>query len=172
MRTFAALLAVALMLPAAGQFSDRRAHGFSLPDSRFRQHDLQDYHGKILMVDIMATACPICNQLADTLVEVRKKYGDKVEMISIVTQPDTLADADAFVAKHGIGWPIVFDSGQVIASYLDVTPANPQVHFPHLFVIDKEGKIRNDYEGTDDKYLTVDGLSAAIDRLLAPARKL
>src|SRR5579871_3390094 len=145
MSILAAFLAFALMLPAAGQFSNRRAPGFSLADSKYRQHDPQDYRGQILLVDIMATACPICNKLADTLVEIRKKYGDKVQVISIVTMPDLPAQADAFAAKHGIDWPIVFDSGQVIASYLDVTPANPQVHFPHLFVIDGKGMIRNDY---------------------------
>jgi peroxiredoxin len=165
MRTFAVFLAVALLLPAAGQFSNRRAPGFSLPDSKFRQHDPQDYRGKVLLVDIMATTCPVCAQLADTLAQIRKKYADKVEMISIVTSPDGFMDADAFAAKHGIDWPIVFDSGQVIASYLEVTPANPQVHFPHLFVVDGNGMIRNDYEGTDDQSLTVDGLSAVIDKL-------
>ena len=172
MRVLAALLAAALILPAAGQFSNRRAPGFSLADSKFRQHDPQDYRGKVLMVDIMLTTCPTCKQLADTLVQVKKKYGDKLAIISIVTLPDTFAEADAFAATRGITWPIVFDSGQVISSYMNVTPSNPTVHFPHLFVIDGSGMIRNDYEGTDDKYLTVDALSATVDRLLTPGSKL
>jgi peroxiredoxin len=172
MKTFVVFLAVALMLPAAGQFSNRRAPGFSLADSKFRQHDPQEYRGKVLLVDIMLTTCPTCNQLADALVQVQKKYGDKIAIISVVTLPDTFAEADAFAAKHGITWPIVFDSGQMIASYMEVTPSNPQVHFPHLFVIDGAGMIRNDFEGTDDKSLTVDGLSGVLDRLLAPSTKL
>jgi peroxiredoxin len=171
MRTFIFFLAVALMLPGAGQFSNRRAPGFSLADSKFRQHDPQDYRGKILLVDIMLTTCPTCSQLADTLVQVKKKYGEKVAIISVVTLPDTFAAADQFAAQHGVTWPIVFDSGQVIASYMEVTPANPQVHFPHLFVIDGQGMIRNDYEATDDKALTFEGLSAVIDHLLTPAQK-
>ena len=167
MKFVVGLLAVALLLPAAGQYSNRRAPGFSLSDSKFRQHDPQDYRGKVVLVDIMLTTCPTCNQLADTLVQVKKKFGDKIAIISIVTLPDTFAEADAFVAKHGITWPMVFDSGQVIASYMEVTPSNPQVHFPHLFVIDGAGMIRDDYEATDDKALSVDGLSSVIDGLLA-----
>jgi peroxiredoxin len=162
-----AFLDVALLLPAADQFSKRRAPGFSLADSKFRQHDTQDYRGKVLLIDVMLTTCPTCVQLADTLVQLKKKYGDKMAIISIVTLPDTFAEADKFAAWHGMTWPIVFDSGQVIASYMEVTPANPQVHFPHLFVIDGEGMIRHDYDATDDKLLTLDGLSAAIDPLLA-----
>ena len=172
MKTLLTILAVALLLPAANQMSNRRAPGFSLADSKFRQHDPQDYRGKIVLVDIMLTGCPACNQLADTLVQIHKKYGDKVALISVVTLPDTFTEADAFAAKHGMDWPIVFDSGQMMASYLFVTPMNPQVHFPHLFVIDGDGMIRNDFGEEDSNSLTVSGLSAVIDRLLAPATKL
>ncbi len=168
MRVIALVFAAALLLPAAGEYSNRRAPGFSLADSKFRQHDTQDYRGKVLLIDIMLTSCPDCNQLADTLVQVKKKYGDKVAMISIVTLPDTFTEADKFTALHGITWPIVFDSGQVIASYMKMTPSNPTVHFPHLFVVDGSGMIRNDYGATDDIALTLDAISAAIDPLLIP----
>lgn len=170
MKVIALALAASLLLPAAGEYSNRRAPGFSLSDSKFHQHDTQDYRGKVLLIDVMLTTCPVCNQLADTLVQVKKKYGDKVALISIVTLPDTFAEADRFAVSHGITWPILFDSGQVIASYLEVTPSNPTVHFPHLFVIDAAGMIRNDYGATDDASLTLDAISAAIDRLLVPAK--
>ena len=98
MKTIAILLTATLLAPAPNLFSDRRAPGFSLADSKFRQHDPQDYRGKILIVDIMLTTCPDCNQLADTLVQIKKKYGDKVAMISIVTLPDTFTEADKFAA--------------------------------------------------------------------------
>jgi len=172
MRTIAFLLAAALLAPAANEYSDRRAPGFSLPDSSFEQHDPQDYRGKVLLVDVMVTTCPTCSQLADTLVSLTKKYGDKIGIISVVTLPDTMADTTTFAAKHGITWPIVFDSGQMIASYLKVTPANPQVHFPHLFFIDGQGTIRNDFGPADEASLTVEKLSAVIDHLLSPTRKL
>lgn len=172
MRIIAFLLAAALLAPAANEYSDRRAPGFSLPDSSFEQHDPQDYRGKVLLVDVMVTTCPTCNQLADTLVSLTKKYGDKIGIISVVTLPDTMADTTTFAAKHGITWPIVFDSGQMIASYLKVTPANPQVHFPHLFFIDGQGTIRNDFGPADEASLTVEKLSAVIDHLLSPTQKL
>ena len=153
-------------LLAAGDYSNRRAPGFSLADSHYQQHDTQDYRGKVLIVDIMLTTCPVCTKLADTLVAVQKKYGDQVGILSILTLPDTFQTGDKFAAEHKIQWPVLFDSGQVLMSYLKVTPANPQVHFPHLFVIDKEGTIRNDFEGADEQMLTLDGLSKEIDKLL------
>ena len=172
MKILIALLAVTMLSPAAGLFSDRRAPGFSLADSKFRQHDPQDYRGKVVLVDIMLTSCPTCSKLADTLVAVKKKYGEKIAIISVVTLPDNFAAADAFAAQHGITWPIVFDSGQMIASYLEVTPSNPRVEFPHLFVIDGAGMIRSDFGESDGNSLTADGISAAIDKAaqLSPGR--
>jgi peroxiredoxin len=165
MKKLIALFAVTLTLTAAGQFSNRRAPGFSLSDSHYRQHDPQDYRGKVLLVDIMQTTCQVCTKLVDVLVQLKAKYGEQLGIISVVTLPDNFGTTDVFTAAHKLSWPLVFDSGQMIASYLQVTPSNPQVHFPHLFVIDKNGMIKNDFEGTDDKFLTLDALSAEIDKL-------
>ena len=166
MKTIACLVAAALTMAGAGVYSNRRAPGFSLADSHYQQHDGQDYRGKVFLLDIMTTTCGTCMKLADVLVQVQAKYGDKIGILSIVTLPDNFETGDRFVAAHKILWPMVFDSGQVIASYLKVTPANPQVHFPHLFVIDKAGTIRSDFDGADDQALSVASLSGEIDKLL------
>ena len=159
------LLATALSLQAAGDYSNRRAPGFSLTDSHYQQHDPQDYRGKVLLIDIMATGCPYCARLVDTLVELKAKYGDKLAIISVVTAPDNFQSGDAFAAQHEMTWPLVFDMGQMIASYLKVTPSSPGVHFPHLFVIDGSGTIRNDFGAEDSDALTAARLSAEIDKL-------
>jgi len=166
MKTIALLALTTLALFAAGDYSNRRAPGFSLADSHYQQHDPQDYRGKVLVLDVMLTTCPVCTKLADTLVAVQKKYGERIGILSILTLPDNFQTGDKFAAEHKIQWPILFDSGQVLMSYLKVTPVAPQVHFPHLFLIDKEGTIRNDFEGTDEQNLTLEGLSKEIDRLL------
>lgn len=166
MKFVAVMLVAALSLMAAGDYSNRRAPGFSLADSHYQQHDPQDYRGKVLLIDIMQTQCLTCLKLADTLVQVKAKYGDRIGIISIVTLPDKQDTADRFAAAHKITWPIVFDSGQVIVSYLKVTPSNPEVHFPHLFLIDPQGTIRNDFEGADQKEQTFEALCAEIDRLM------
>src|SRR5258708_4183106 len=164
--TLSALALSSFALYGAGDYSNRRARGFSLADSHYQQHDPQDYRGKVLVLDIMLTTCPVCTKLADTLVAVQKKYGEQIGILSILTLPDTFQTGDKFAAEHKIQWPVLFDSGQVLMSYLKVTPGNPQVHFPHLFLIDKEGTIRNDFEGADEPNLTQEGLSKEIDKLL------
>jgi peroxiredoxin len=166
MKSTILVLIAATLAWAAGDYSNRRAPGFSLSDSHYQQHDGQDYRGKVLLIDIMTTNCQTCARLADTLVDVKAKYGDKIGILSVVTLPDNFQSADRFAAEHKVTWPILFDSGQMIASYLKVTPGNPQVHFPHLFIIDRNGTIKNDFGDTDDKSLNVAAVSSEIDKLL------
>jgi peroxiredoxin len=156
-----------LDLSGAGQYSNRRAPGFSLMDSHFEQHDPQDYRGKVLLVEFMQTTCAECNTLADALVQVKTKYGDRIGILSVVTLPDNFQTAEKFTAAHKVNWPILFDSGQVMMSWLKLRPGtNMDVHFPHVFLVDGTGTIRNDFEGTDDKSLTSAAISAEIDKLL------
>jgi peroxiredoxin len=156
------ILIACLALFAAGEYSNRRAPGFSLADTHFVQHDTQDYRGRVLIVEFMQTTCQVCIRLADTLVQVKAKYGDRIGILSITTLPDNFQTADKFAAEHKVPWPILFDSGQVMMSYLKVTPANPKVSFPHVFIIDGQGTIRNDFEEGADAA----EISAQVDKLL------
>jgi peroxiredoxin len=150
MKLPALILIAGITLFGANEFSNRRAPGFSLMDSHFQQHDPQDYRGKVVLIDFMQTTCPICTRLVDTLQRVKAKYGDRIAILSIMTLPDNFEKADKFAEEHQVKWPMLFDSGQVMMSYLKMTPSNPKVIFPHLFIVDGTGMIRYDFEGGDD----------------------
>jgi peroxiredoxin len=166
MKPLAIFLIAALSLFAAGEYSNRRAPGFSLQDPHFEQHDPEDYRGKVLIVEFMQTTCPVCQRLTDTLLQIKEKYGDRIAVLSIVTLPDNFQTVEKFAADRKIPWPMLFDSGQVMMSYLKVTPSNPKVEFPHVFLIDGKGTIRNDFGAAEAAALTIRGLSTEIDRLL------
>ncbi|MEX2262851.1 MAG: TlpA disulfide reductase family protein [Bryobacteraceae bacterium] len=169
MRTLSLFLIATAGVFAAGDLSNRRAPGFSLPDSRMQQHDVQDYRGRIVLLEIMQTECPDCVAFAQVLEKTKAKYGDKVAVLSIVTLPDNMTSVNAYLAKHKITSPVLFDCGQVTASYMKITPDRPMVRFPHLFVIDTHGQIRSDYPHnpmTHDVFAGP-GLHREIDRLLA-----
>jgi peroxiredoxin len=173
MRYLFGLLASAVLLFASGELSGRRAPGFSLPDLHLKQRDLQDYRGKVVIIDIMQTTCPHCQQLADVLEKVEAKYGDKIAVLSIVNPPDNQSSVARFTAEHKVTTPVLFDCGQVAVSYLKATPQNPKVNVPHLFLIDGQGMIRNDfgYEFNTRNIFEGDGLNIEIDRLLAGPAK-
>ena len=55
-----------------------------------------------------------------------------------------------------------------MASYLKLTPQNPTVTFPHVFLIDKAGVIKNDFVYSDATTQVFEGagLFPEIDKLL------
>lgn len=162
-------------LIAEGAFSNRRAPGFSLPDATMTQHDPQDYRGKVLLLEFMKTQCPICKVMSGVLEQMKAKYPGQVSVLSVVIMPDTIDSVRAYIKDNGITSPILFDSGQMAASYLKITPQNPTLKFPHIFLIDPDGIIRNDFDHDDAerKMVTAPRLSAEIEKLLkgAPAKK-
>jgi peroxiredoxin len=159
---------LAVQLWAAGELSNRRAPGFSLPDIELRQHDLADYRGRIVLLDIMRTECPHCQTLSRTLEKVKQRYGDKVAILSIVNPPDNVDMVRAYIRQNKITTPILFDCGQVAASYMKATPQRPSVNVPHLFIIDANGWIVNDYAYTPQNRAIFEGraLFDELDRLL------
>jgi len=175
-RTLAGLALAASLLPAADQLSNRRAPGFSLPDLNFKQHDPVDYRGRVVLIDFMKTDCPHCQTVSRRLEEVKARYGYKVAILSIVTPPDNQQTVLRYIQANFLTTPVLFDCGQVAASYLKVTPQNPTVHLPHLFVIDGAGMIRHDYSfDADPRMFEGKVLFEVLDGLLggsaAPAKK-
>ena len=165
MRTLVAFLLCAAALFASDQ-AGRRAPGFALPDSMMRIHDLADYRGKIVLIDFMQTTCPHCTPFADALERVQKKYGDKVAILAVVNSAgDNQNTVAEFIAGHHITYPVLFDAGQMAYSYVRST----RMDTPHVFLIDAEGTIKNDwtYSLLTRDIFEGDGLMPEIDSLLA-----
>jgi peroxiredoxin len=124
----------------AADFS-RRAPGFSLPDVKTEQHDLADSRGKVVILEFMQTTCPHCAAFADVLEQVQQKYLDRVAIVSVVNPPDDQPRVRQFIAAHRITYPVVFDCGQVAYSYL----RSASFDIPHVYLIDANGGIREDF---------------------------
>jgi peroxiredoxin len=171
-RSIVCLLSIAsgLALAASGELSNRRAPGFALPDPSYQHYyDLQDFAGKVVLIDIMSTRCPHCLLLSTTLEQVKARYGGKVAILEVVLPPDNQDTVSKFVATNNITIPVVCDMGQMTASYFKATPSTmSQVSVPHLFLIDKQGMIRNDfaYEESTQGVFEGAGLFPEIDKLL------
>ncbi|MDA0204254.1 MAG: TlpA disulfide reductase family protein [Acidobacteria bacterium] len=144
-RLLATLILSAVVAFGAGELSERRAPGFSLPDVNLEQHDLYDFRGKVVVLNIMKTSCPHCQVLSKVLNEAETHYGGAVKVLSIVHPPDSLSKVQAYLKDNNLSTTILFDSGQVAASYMKLTPENPSFATPHFFIIDQDGQIREDY---------------------------
>jgi len=155
----------------SGELSGRRAPGFSLPDSTTKQYDVQDYKGKLLLIEFMQTDCLHCQKFSAVLEQAKTKYGAKLGILSIVNPPSDAKAVAGFVSQFKVTTPILFDCGQVAYSY--IKPNTQTVNIPHIFLIDGDGMIRNDFAFAQDTLYVFEGkgLFAEIDKLLAAPHK-
>lgn len=172
MKRFAAFLFASALLLHAGPLAGKRVASFTLPDSQGRYHDVLDYRGKILLIDIMRTDCPHCGTFSKTLERVKSRYGDRIHILSIVNPPDNQQTVAAYVAKHKITTPVLFDFGQAVAAMLNITPQNPTIKLPTLLIVGPDGIIHEDFVYDESRrdlknIFEGDGLNRILDKLLA-----
>lgn len=165
MRLLCTLIAIVVstgLLPAQ---TARRAPGFSLPSTNSRQEDLADYRGTFVLLDIMKTDCPHCATFAKVLERMKLRYGGKIAVLSIAPAPDNPTTAAKFIAANKVTFPILFDCGQVVYSYV----LTPSVAMPRLYIVNPEGFIAREYVyGPETQEIFQgNGLAAELDRLLA-----
>ena len=131
----------------AGELSNRRAPGFSLPDSNLKQHDLYDYRGKVVLVNIMKTDCPHCSGFSEVLGALQKEYRGRLQVLSIVNSPpENQGTVRDYQTKNNLQDSVIlFDCRQVAISYFKLTPQRPSFEVPHVFLIDQKGWIQEDF---------------------------
>lgn len=159
------LSAISLM---AGPASGKRVASFTLPDATGKYYDVLDYRGKLLLIDIMKTECGHCQTFTKTLERVKARYGDRINILSVVNPPDDPKKVADYIAKFKVSSPILFDVGQATAAMLKITPQNPSISLPHLLVVDANGIVQKDwpFSEADKAIFDGDGLFAILDKML------
>jgi len=125
------------------------APAFKLKDLEGKTVSLEEYRGRIVVVDFWATWCSPCLMSIPELVEIQEKYRDKgVTVLGIsVDLPENISEADlrVFKDKLKMNYSILRADRQVMADYF--AGGESQVAIPTLFVVDQQGKIRDKLVG-------------------------
>jgi len=170
LKTLVTLFCAAALLAAQ---APHRAPGFCLVDSTGQWRDLYDYRGKVVLLEFMQTTCPHCATFAPKLKELQQKYGAKLQVLAVAVPNDNPNTISQYVNGHGITYPVLFDMGQVAASYVRV----PSLNFPTIYLIDGNGMIQSHYEygALTQNIFEGNGLLPELDKLAgvaaAPALK-
>jgi len=137
MRKLLFLLLLTLPLFAYSLDKGDTALDFTGKDLEGNTITLSDYKGeKPVLLVFWATWCPECNREISLLKELYKKYGKKIEFISIdVAINEKLKKVKKFVAKNELPYRTIFDEKKEIIKKYKVSG------IPTNIVIDKSGKI-------------------------------
>ncbi len=102
---------------------------------------LEDYRGKVVVVDFWATWCGPCVASLPTVSSVTKEYADKgVVFVAVNLQEDPEHVKDFMVKKHW-DFQVALDADGQVANEYGVSA------IPHSVIIDKNGIIRQTHTG-------------------------
>ena len=125
--------------------SSNAASSFTLVDLNGNQVSLDQYKGKVVMLNFWATWCPPCRRELPDIVRLREELKDNnFEVIGIIAeQPNdnVINNVNALKSQFGMNYPLVWFSNQVINDY------GPINGIPRTFILNKKGEIVGDFEG-------------------------
>lgn len=112
--------------------------------------DFKDYKGeKAILVDVFATWCPPCIKGIPVLKELREKYKDDFEIVSVLFEKEEdkpTSEVIEFINKYGITYPVtVGDENFKLAKDLDDVQ-----RIPELFLFSKNGEFVKKFLGETD----------------------
>lgn len=133
-----------------------------------KQLSLADLRGKVVIVDFWGTWCPPCRAEIPHFVELKKQYGDKLEIVGMTWENGQQGDAiiakvKAFAAQVGINYPLT-----LVTKREDLQKVPDLTGFPTTLFIDKQGRVRAKEVGYRDLEV-LQGLVQALDAEEAPA---
>jgi len=100
-----------------------------------------NWSGKVVLVNFWATWCPPCREEIPELIELKKEFKDKMEIVGISEDDDPPASVIKFAHAKGMTYPIVMATPELIEAYGGV-PA-----LPTSFLIDTQGRVVQKHSG-------------------------
>lgn len=101
-----------------------------------KSESLKDLHGKVVLVNVFAGWCVSCHQEAPALRSAEAMLKAHGGTVLGVTFQDSTGDAESFMKKYGVSYPVLHDVNDSLSTALDVTAV------PETFVLNRQGQIQ------------------------------
>ncbi|MDR0842324.1 MAG: TlpA family protein disulfide reductase [Acidobacteriota bacterium] len=120
----------------SGSLIGNPAPSFKLQDVEGQEVSLEQFRGKIVLLDFWATWCEPCRMTMPVVEKLSKEYPDDLVLLAVNLQ-ETRDDVAPYVAEQGIHSRVLLDEqGTVGGAY------GTEV-IPMQFLIDREGIVRD-----------------------------
>jgi peroxiredoxin len=148
-----------LPVPTPSRLLGAPAPAFSRETVQGARFDTAAAAGQVLVLDFFSATCPPCRRSLPALQALHRRQQAQARPLVVVgvSLDETAAQARALVARYALTFPVVHDSGNVLAGRFRVT------ELPASFVIDRRGQVA--WAGGGDQ--PADALERAALALLA-----
>jgi len=123
------------------------APDFSLSTLSGQTVTLEQYRGKVVLLDFWATWCPPCRMTIPQLIKLQEKYRDEGLVILGISIDDSrkISDKDLlnFKKMNKINYLVLRSNRKVMQDYF----TGERLSVPTMFVVDRNGKIRDKIVG-------------------------
>jgi thiol-disulfide isomerase/thioredoxin len=142
-----------------GPMAATALNGVALPDADGKEQRIDQWRGKVVIVNFWATWCAPCREEMPEFIKAQNELGPKgLQIVGIaVDQPDKVRQ---FAAEIGLTYPTLV--GGFGAMELSRTLGNSVMALPFTVVLDRKGAIAHTQLGV----LKPDKLNAIVKQLL------
>ncbi len=130
--------AVWLRAPATDTAGGGQAVEFRLPDLAGKEHGLEEWRGKVVVLNFWATWCPPCREEIPLFIDLQKQLGAQgLQFVGIAI--DDASAVASYQREIGINYPSLLggDGGMGLMSAY----GNAAGSLPFTVILDREGRI-------------------------------
>jgi len=117
---------------------------------------LSDFRGKIVLLDFWATWCGPCKVQMKKLKELKSLVNEDEVVIISIDVGESKSIVQEFISKEEVDWLVLLDLRGSTAKSYGIRA------IPTLFIIDKEGLIREKYVGVTSTQTLLSAIEALI----------
>ncbi len=125
-------IAAGRVAPAVGQ----PAPHFSLPDVEGQNHQLQDFEGKIVLLNFWATWCAPCRLEMPLLEKHSQEIAGGEFVILAINLQESIDQVQEFVDEMGLSMPVLLDLDGKVSQQYHI------IGYPSSILIDRNGTIQ------------------------------
>jgi peroxiredoxin len=133
--------------------SQDRAPDFILKDLEGADLRLEDYRGKVVLINFWASWCGPCRKEMPLLDRLHQRYGDSGLVVLGVNVEGVAKSARVLADQVPVTFPLLIDEGQRVSTLYQLEA------MPSTVVVDRDGVVRYVHrgyrEGDESKYIDV-----------------
>ena len=103
---------------------------------------IEGMKGKVVFIEFFGLNCPACKEAMPHLINLQKKYPNKLQVMAIEVQKNDIAPINAYKKAHGINYITFsnFDVGYMTRYIADKSGWHGAI--PFMLIIDSKGKVQ------------------------------